>query len=388
MDNIDIVCFSLSRWHAPISSPAVSIARELARQHRVFFIEHPHSYKDRLSALFTSRQHSGAANQTAPKNLVVIAPPAVLPINFLPPGKMYDVLSRVNADILVRTLRKVLKEHKIERYVFINFFDPFFLRSIPSDIKPVKYVYQCMDDMSQVPYTRRHGLRLEEETIGKADCTLCTSRQLTRLKSALSPHVFFHPNGADVGLFNTALSGSLPRPADMPAAGTKIIGFMGSIEYRTDFRLLTMVARRHADKIVMLIGPVYGREYLQEGLNECPNVVFAGPRRLIELPAYLQYFDCAIIPYKKNVLTSSIYPLKINEYLAAGKPVVSTRFSEDIAAFGDTAYIADTDEDFVVAIDRAIKEDSPEKKQQRVNAAAKNSWSERVREFWSIISRS
>ena len=117
------------------------------------------------------------------------------------------------------------------------------------------------------------------------------------------------------------------------------------------------------------------------------NVIFAGARNISELPAYLQYFDCTIIPYRKNILTRSIYPLKINEYLAAGKPVVATDFSEDICSFHETAYITSTSEQFIAAIDVAINDDDAEKKQQRVDVAALNSWSERVEQFWNIISQ-
>ena len=99
-----------------------------------------------------------------------------------------------------------------------------------------------MDDLSQVAYTRRHGVRLENALIQRADYTLCTSHELTRLKSGLSPHVFFHPNGADTELFNKAYHGELVRPADLNFPGKKIIGFTGSIEYRTDFKLLKAVA--------------------------------------------------------------------------------------------------------------------------------------------------
>src|SRR5690606_26971458 len=100
----------------------------------------------------------------------------------------------------------------------------------------------------------------------------------------------------------------------------------------------------------------------KEGL---PNLVFAGSRKPEELPAYLRQFDCCIIPYLKNTLTRSIYPLKINEYLAAGRPVVATRFSEDIYAFRPVAEIADSHDAFLDAIDTAIADNSTERQKER-----------------------
>lgn len=376
--NTDIVCFSLSRWDAPVSSPAASLAKELSKHNRVFYIEHPYSFKDYLTEGKSFSQYQDG-------NITVITPPLVYPINFLPEGKLYDWFSSRNNAILLSTLRKVIEQHRISRYIFINFFDPFFLRGIPADIKPSKFVYQCMDDISQETYTKRHGVRLENEIIRNADVVLCTSRELTKIKSAVSPNVRFHPNAADVALFSTAATEMLNRPEEMDFNDKKIIGFTGSIEYRTDFELLYKTAKYHSEKILFLVGPVIGDEPAKLGLTKLPNVVFAGPKNLRELPAYLQYFDCCIIPYKVNKLTASIYPLKINEYLAAGKPVVSTHFSEDIFSFRDHAFIAETHDQFIRMIDIAIDEDNVNKKAARMEAVNANSWEKRVAELWDIL---
>jgi glycosyltransferase involved in cell wall biosynthesis len=84
-------------------------------------------------------------------------------------------------------------------------------------------------------------------------------------------------------------------------------------------------------------------------------------------------------------LTRSIYPLKINEYLAAGRPVVATDFSEDIVGFGDVVYIGKTHEEFLQLIDRAIVEDDGNKVRDRIHASKKNTWKARVEQFWQIL---
>lgn len=374
--DIDVVCFSLSRWDAPISSPAASLAKELAKNNRVFYIEHPYSFKDFIRERKTSKEYTD-------QNVRVITPPLVFPINFLPEGNIYDRLSTANNSILVKTLRKLIARNHIRDYIFINFFDPFFLRSIPRDIKPSRLIYQCMDDISQVPYTAKHGIRLENEIVRNADVVLCTSRELTKLKSAFSPKVHFHPNAADVALFKTAATDVLTRPEDLNFGDRKIIGFTGSIEYRTDFELLFKLATRHHEKVLFMLGPVSTEEHV--ALKSLPNVVFAGARKLEKLPAYLQYFDCCIIPYKINTLTASIYPLKINEYLAAGKPVIATNFSNDIRSFGDCAYIAESHDEFIALIETAINENVVNKKIARMEVASANSWEKRVDEFWNMI---
>jgi glycosyltransferase involved in cell wall biosynthesis len=393
----DIICLTLSRWDAPISSPSFSLSIEFAKKNRVFYIDHPYSWKDyfkqRRTKEVRSRKNALLKGKniysnppSLPSNVTVVTPRLTLPINFLPPGKMYQQLSAFNDNIINNTIRGIIKDFNVKDFIYINFFDPYFVRKFPADIKPYRTVYQCMDDISQVSYSARHGLRLEEEIVRNFDYTLCTSRELQRLKSPFSSNVFLFHNAVDTTIFKKALYEKLPKPPELQKfEGKKIIGFTGSIEYRSDFILLKKIAIAHPDKILFFVGPIGTDEHIREELDQMPNVVFAGPRKLTELPPYLQYFDCVIIPYRKTVLTKSIYPLKINEYLAAGKPVIATHFSEDIYSFKDVAYIVDTDEEFIRAIDKAIEEDSPALREKRLQVAEQNTWAVRVKQFWDIV---
>ncbi len=392
----DIVMLALSRWDNMYSSSAYCLAKEFARHNRVFYIDHPFSIKDFFSKYKTD---SIQTRKTAllfgkgsyrklhglPANFTAVTPRLTLPINWLNQGMLYDSLSRVNDDILYATLRKLIKDFNIRNYIFINSFDPYFMREIPKDIKPKFHIYQTVDDITQESYIARHGARLENDAVSKADITLATSRELTRLKSEFSDKVYLLPNAADISIFRRAFTDTLDRPKELQGITQKVITYTGNIGLRMDYELLKKIATKHSDKILLMVGPTGNNDYKKWELDKIPNIIFTGRKDITELPAYLQHSDVAIIPFECSVLTKSIYPLKINEYLASGKPVVSSAFSEDISSFADVTYLAQNHDEFLSHIDTAIQEHTTEKARQRLAVAESNTWSARVDQFWDII---
>jgi glycosyltransferase involved in cell wall biosynthesis len=154
---------------------------------------------------------------------------------------------------------------------------------------------------------------------------------------------------------------------------------------RIDYDLLKKIALRFPEKTLLLIGPVNSPEPAEIGLDKLPNVVFTGSRNLEDLPPLLQHMDCALIPFLCNPLTFSIYPLKINEYLAAGKPVVSTGFSDDIRTFAHSAYLAENHEEFLQKIETALSENDPTLVKLRTEIALSNSWEARIKQLWTVV---
>src|SRR6187549_212921 len=213
----DIVIFSLSRHDSLISSPSYSLAKEFARNNRVFYIDHPYSVKDLLhefSAIRKQNKLKGLLFGTNPykvidgynENLVVVTMPLTLPVNFLPEGFLYNSLSGINDSKLFKTIRRLVNDFKLKKFIYINAFDPYFGAHFPSDIQPILKVYQSMDDLSQIGYTAKHGIRQERELMKLYDHTLVTSKQLFRLHEPFAKHIHYHPNAVDGKLFEASRS--------------------------------------------------------------------------------------------------------------------------------------------------------------------------------------
>lgn len=396
--DLDIIYFTLFPWDNAFSSVSLSFTREFVKNNRVFYINHPYSVKDFLKGwnepMVKVRRENMLRNQmryeTIPElpEVVAVHPPLTLPINWLPQGQLYEKLYEYNNRIIVNTIRQVVKDFKLKNYIYLNCFNPYYAGVLPKDLKPKLNIYQCIDDMTEEAYTAKHGARVEEEAMHNADIAFVTSRNLHRLKKHLNPNTYVLHNAVDISIFEKALEGPLPRPKELEGITGKIIGFTGNLnEYRLNYTLFRKLAEQHPDKTLVLVGPLNSDCYKAHGLDQMPNVILTGGKHITELPAFLQHFDVAIIPFLKNKLTASIYPLKINEYLAAGKPVVSTKFSEDIRSFAKDIYLAENEEEFVQLIDRAIAENCRELEQERAATAKSNTWTERVREFWEVVDR-
>ncbi len=395
--DLDIVYFTLFPWDHPYSSVSLSFAKEFAKNNRVFYVNHPYSVKDfagnfntkmakeRRGHLLTNKMRYEKIEGLS-ENIIAVHPSLTFPINWLPEGGFYKTFSAYNNKIILKTIKKVIKDYDLKNFIYVNCFNPYFAGWLPKDFGQVVNIYQNIDDMTEEPYTAKHGARLEREVATNADIVTVTSTNLWELMAPYNKETHIVHNAADISNFERVLNEKFDKPAEIQGVDTKIIGFVGNLDHcRVDYPLLKKVAEAHSDKTVLLVGPINNTEYKEVGLDQLDNIIFAGSKDITELPRYLQHMDCAMIPFLCNKLTKSIYPLKINEYLAAGKAVISTSFSKDIRGFNDYIYLADNHEQFVQLIDKAIGENSEARIKSRNELARTNTWSARVEEFWTIV---
>jgi len=371
MREYDIILYTLFPTDNIYSSVSLSMAKEFAKTNRVFYVNKPYSVKDFVSNLNNKKVRERAPKlltnqiqyetlEKIPQNFVAATPTLSLPINWLPVGKTYDYLHGYNRSVVAAVL--------------------------PKSYGAALNVYQSIDDISQNDYTLKHGLNLENEAIRQADVSLVTSKELWNLKSKISKDTYILNNAVDNSVFKRTLTETFPKPKELAGRDGKVVGFIGNLdELRVNYPLIKKTVLAHPDKTFLFVGPLNNTEYLELGLPDIPNVIFAGGKNLYELPQYLQHMDCCLIPFLCNTLTRSIYPLKINEYLSGGKPVIATNFSEDIQSFKDHIYLADTDEAFVKLIDEALLPQSEKATKDRIAKAESNTWTARISQFWDIM---
>jgi glycosyltransferase involved in cell wall biosynthesis len=193
----------------------------------------------------------------------------------------------------------------------------------------------------------------------------------------------FSPHGVDLDLFARAAD-----PATAIAAGARnlphpVIGYFGSLHEWIDFGLIAWLARQRPLWSFLLVG--HAAVDVDE-LRELPNVHLAGAQPYDDLPNWAIAFDAAIIPYRLNRQVANANPLKLREYLATGKPVVSVRNAE-IEKFSDVVRIADDRDSFLRALDIAVLDQSAQASAKRMTAVADQSWDRRVEDVVAHVTR-
>ncbi|HMR42579.1 MAG TPA: hypothetical protein PKC40_02035, partial [Saprospiraceae bacterium] len=289
--NTDIIIFTLFRTDHEYSSVSLSWAKEFAKNNRVFYVNHPYSLRDFFAKIKEPKLRERAfyllTGQTKfeklseiPENFIAIQPAITLPINWLPPGRIYDFFQNLNNRVVLRAIRKTIRKFEIREFIFLNCYDPYYAGFLPKNFGQKLSIYQCIDDISQDAYSLKHGKKLEQEAIANSDFALVTSTRLKSILEKYNPSTYVAQNAVDISIFEKTLTTRFPKPAEIAAVKTKIIGFTGNLDYlRIDYELLRKIALDHSDKTLLLVGPVNSQEFYEKGLDKLPNVIFTGGKK-------------------------------------------------------------------------------------------------------------
>ena len=389
----EIVLLSFFPWDHEYPSTAHGLARALARYTRVWFVSKPPTLRDAWRsrgrsdgdrARPSSRSISGFAGRL---RVVELSP--TLPINALPEGRLYHAArSRVDAK-LNRELGAVLRAGGCRECVAINLYNPTqFERLDLAGVRVRQRWYYTVDAIGEARYTGRHGVAAERRQLALSDGALATGTRLGDDVRAFAKTLHVLPNAIDAATF--LAGGTPPEPDDLAAVPRPRLAYLGNLDgARLDFELVDGLAADHPGVSFVLIGPWNADEATRARLARHANVYLLGPKPPEACAAYLHHADAGMIPFRSTALTERIYPLKINEYLACGLPVIATPFSPDIGAFGD-AIALEPRERWSARLGRLlddadVDEHSPERVRRRRARAAANTWDHRARRLLDLL---
>ncbi len=404
-EDIDaIVCMSPDIW-GDVKRPQ-QLMQIMSRSHKVAYIEPPVYIASLLRSPATqllNRAHRTRWKRALTRrgfvpndNICVYTPLALVPRHYLyklPLRGFVRAWESFGDRRLAAWTRKALDRMGVVKPLF--WFGAPERDHILSELAEHKVVYDCVDRWSDFPGPLAYPewrLRLERSEnflLERADAVFCSARSLLESKKGQAKNrIALLQNGADIAHFRTSLQDSTITPSDIRDIRTPIIGYFGAIASWLDFSLLRELAVARPKWSIVLIGPLFSGAISGEAdeldlIKPLTNVHLLGSRRYEDLPGYLKAFDVAIIPFKVNALTEDTNPIKVYEYLAAGKPVVSTPLPE-VQALGAVEIGRDSRE-FIALIDGLLQGELATNTQSRLRLAQENSWEKRVAFAWEFL---
>lgn len=389
----DFIIFGLQPWDIPIGSNCKNIALEISRHNRVLYVNRPldrisrYKYKDdaRTKARLESIKNGKNVLEEISSGLWVFNPRVVIEsINFLPRGFVYNFLNKRNNRQLANEIKWAVSQLGLKDPILLidnDFFNGLYLKDY---LKPRLFVYYIRDFLLSQQYFVRHGYKAEPAIIQKADILAANSKYLANYGAKYNKNASDIGQGCDVEDF---LEASSEIPADVASIKYPLIGYCGSLTAtRLDIELIHFIAVQKPGWNIVLVGPEDSR-FKASALHQLPNIHFLGSKDAKLLPQYIHTFDVCINPQLLNQMTIGNYPRKVDEYLAAGKPVVATK-TEAMEMFGDNVYLCDNKDEYILNIQKALDEPSKEARiQARKEMAKSHTWAASVKELYQSINK-
>ncbi|MDA9761977.1 glycosyltransferase [Desulfobacterales bacterium] len=277
----------------------------------------------------------------------------------------------------------------------LGFHDPILWFSRPYMINILKCfnaklkIYHIVDEYSAYgkmnSKEKRRVEKLEQEMARKSDLVFVVSEELFRAKIRFNKNTYFVPNGVDFELYERTLEDKVHKPSDIAALPSPIIGYSGLISNRLDLGLVEYIASSRPQWSIAMIGSVSNK--CAEALNrlcKLENIHFLGLKKYTKVPIYVKAFDICITPYRITEETQNLSSLKLYEYSAMGKPIISTNF-KSARKVKKIIRIADSKEKFLRCIEDALLEKDPHLVFERRKYASSNTWDRRVTQISKII---
>lgn len=392
----DIICLSSQSWDDGMWTNKQHIMSRLAKRHRVIHVDYglrpfpvyayrrlrqkPSEMLSPIDLLTDGVQHREGGLYVADSFNPIWA-------GLFPYGN--PIRDFANFDLKTLFLKRFLKKAGIDDPI-VWVYHPGYAEAV--DRLPRKLlIYDCVDNYEAFPnYKKQRGwVREREQTLcEKADLVFTTSQELYDLKAPYNPEdTHLVHNVGDATHFKTAMDDDTPVAEDIRDLDGPIIGFVGAVsDYKLNAEWLLEASKQHPEWDIVVVGPVGRADPKTDTsrLKAASNVHLLGLRDYEVLPTYLKAFDVAVIPYRINDATRSVFPIKFFEFLASGTPTVISNLPA-LRQFYEYVQVAESADAFVDECEKALNGDTPVTRDQRVAVAARNSWESRIDEIMGHV---
>ncbi len=356
-----VICFSHLRWNFVFQRPQHLLTR-LTTKIPVHFWEEP---------VFASEIEPELQIAVGADDVTVVTPR-------LPHG-----LLSTETDAALRLL---LDDYLVQQgltQILAWYYTPMAI-AFTNHLTPEAVVYDCMDELSAFQGAPPELIEREQKLFAKADVVFAGGASLYESKRNQHDNVHLFPSSIDRKHFAAAREFTVD-PSDQSKIPSPRIGFFGVLDERMDRDLLRAIAKARPDWHFVLIGPVVKIQH--EDLPHGDNLHYLGPKAYADLPTYLANWDVAMLPFAQNASTKFISPTKTPEYLAAGKPVVSTPIRDVVKPYGEQGmvHIAESPAEFVVAIERSLQPTDARKLATVEEYLNSTSWDKTFQEMMTAI---
>ena len=256
------------------------------------------------------------------------------------------------------------------------FYDPMAVTAFAGHLNGRAIVYDCMDELSLFRGAHRELIRRERELLAMADVVFAGGPKMWKAKRQLNPNCFCYGCGVDAKHFARANDPELPLPSEIADLARPIYGYIGVVDERIDYELIAALAD-HGGGSVVIVGP--WTKVVRAEFPQRDNLHWIGGRDYAELPAYAKGFDVCLMPFAINEATAFINPTKALEYMATGRPIVSTAIEDVMAQFSDIVAIAENATEFIVKARRCATEPDQAAIDRGLARVRRNSWDSIVR---------
>jgi len=348
----DMIVFCHLRWQFVYQRPQHIISR-LSKNLKILFIEEPVGFSP-------EEEYTAIVNEITPQ--LHILQPKVQHIN---------------------DITKLLPTYVSNSEVSIGwFYSAAFSPLLATNLFDT-VIYDCMDELSLFKGAPQELIDQEKYLMSKADIVFTGGKSLYESKKLMHDAAYCFPSSVDEAHFAQALNG-IAVPEDIATIQSPIVGYYGVIDERIDLELLRSCAEKSPEVSFVMIGPL--AKIQDHELPRSKNIHYLGMKSYEELPGYLKAFDIAMMPFALNDATKFISPTKTLEYMAAGKPIISTKIKDVVRDYSECVYLIETADEFCDAITKATSE--PLKTKEYREILLNTSWDATVAKMSSLIKTS